>query len=193
MGRPREFDLDTALNQALHVFWRNGYEGTSIADLTEAMGISPPSLYAAFGNKEKLFRKALDRYVAQHVVYWNEALAAPTARETIEHLLRESVRFLSDEKNPPGCLMVRSAVLCSEAAEKIQRDLTKRRDEGEALLRKRLEAAKRGREVPKDFQPADYARFIMTVLEGMAVRAASGATREELQKIADTTLRTWPA
>ena len=78
MGRPREFDLDRALDQALEVFWRNGYEGSSIAELTEAMGINPPSLYAAFGNKEGLFRRALDRYTEQHGRYWDDALAAPT-------------------------------------------------------------------------------------------------------------------
>ena len=105
IGRPREFDLDKALDQALEVFWRNGYEGASIADLTEAMGINPPSLYAAFGNKEGLFRKALDRYVEQRTDFWNEALEAPTARGMVEHLLRDSADFLTEECNPPGCLI----------------------------------------------------------------------------------------
>ena len=88
MGRPREFDLDQALDQALEVFWRNGYEGASIADLTAAMGINPPSLYAAFGNKAGLFRKALDRYVEQRTKFWHDAFEAPTARGVVEHLLR---------------------------------------------------------------------------------------------------------
>ena len=131
MGRPREFDLDKALDQALEVFWRNGYEGASIADLTDAMGINPPSLYAAFGNKEGLFRKALDRYVEQRTEFWNEALEAPTAREVVEHLLRGSADFLTEECNPPGCLFVRSALACSEAEDAIRRELAARRAEGE--------------------------------------------------------------
>src|SRR5262245_66262623 len=91
LGRPREFDLENALDRALEVFWRNGYEGTSIADLTEAMGINPPSLYADFGNKEGLFRKVVDRYIERYAGFWEDARAAPTARAMIEHLLRASV------------------------------------------------------------------------------------------------------
>jgi AcrR family transcriptional regulator len=192
-GRPREFDLDKALDRALEVFWRNGYEGSSIADLTEAMGINPPSLYAAFGNKEALFRKALDRYVAERTRFWNEALAKPTAREAIEHLLRESVTFLTEACNPPGCLMIRGALACSEEGEAVRRELIDRRAMGEGWLRERLERAKREGEALPVLEPADFARFIMTVLEGMSVRATSGATRAELHKVADLTMQTWPA
>jgi AcrR family transcriptional regulator len=193
IGRPREFDVEKALDQALEVFWRNGYEGASIADLTEAMGINPPSLYAAFGNKERLFRKALDRYVQQRTGFWNEALAAPTARGMIEHLLRESANFLTEKCNPPGCLLVRGALSCSEAAGSIHRELAARRAEGEDAIRSRLESAKQAGELPPDLEPAEFARYIMTVLEGMSVRAAAGASREELHKVADLALRTWPA
>jgi AcrR family transcriptional regulator len=193
MGRPREFDVERALDQALQVFWRNGYEGASIADLTAAMGINPPSLYAAFGNKEGLFRKALDRYAAQRTTFWNDALAAPTARAMVEHLLRESADFLTEACNPPGCLFVRGALSCSAAADAIQRELNARRTEGEVKLRERLEHAKSNGEMPPQLDPADYARYIMTVLEGMSVRAAAGATREELHRVADMALRAWPA
>jgi AcrR family transcriptional regulator len=193
MGRPREFDLDEALDQALGVFWRNGYEGSSIAELTQAMGISPPSLYAAFGNKERLFRKAIDRYVALHAGFWDEARKASTGRGMVQHLLRETVDFLTAECNPRGCLLVRSAVGCSEASEEIRQEVTARRSQGEAWLRERLEQAKADGEVPQDFDPADYARYIMTVLEGMSLRAAAGATRGELEKVAEMTLRSWPA
>ena len=193
IGRPREFDIEQALDQALEVFWRNGYEGASIADLTEAMGINPPSLYAAFGNKEALFRRALDRYIEQRTGFWNEALAAPTARGMIEHLLRESANFLTEKCNPPGCMLVRGALTCSEAADSIRRDLEARRTEGEALVRARLESAKQAGELPADLEPAEFARYIMTVLEGMSVRAAAGASREELHKVAALALRTWPA
>jgi AcrR family transcriptional regulator len=193
MGRPREFDLERALDQALQVFWRNGYEGASVADLTAAMGINPPSLYAAFGNKEKLFRKALDRYAEQRTTFWNEAEAAPTARAMVEHLLRQSADFLTEACNPPGCLFVRGALSCSAAADAIQQELSARRTAGEVKLRERLEHAKSDGEMPPQLDPADYARYIMTVLEGMSVRAAGGATREELHKVADMALRAWPA
>ena len=192
IGRPREFDIDRALDQALEVFWRNGYEGASIADLTAAMGINPPSLYAAFGNKEALFRRALDRYLKRHTSFWYEALAAPTARGMVEHLLRESARFLTEKRNPPGCMLVRGALSCSEAAELIGRELTAKRCEGEAAIRERLGRAKAAGELPKGLEPAEFARYIMTVLEGMSVRAAAGATRDELLEVAEMALRTWP-
>jgi AcrR family transcriptional regulator len=193
MGRPREFDIERALDNALDVFWRNGYERASIADLTAAMGINPPSLYAAFGNKAGLFRKALDRYAEQRTKFWHQADEAPTAREMVEHLLRKSADFLTEKCNPPGCMMVRSALSCSEAEDAIQRELTARRASGEVKLRERLEQARRSGEIPRDLDPSDYARYITTVLEGMSVRAAAGATRKELHKVADMALRTWPA
>jgi AcrR family transcriptional regulator len=193
MGRPREFDLPQALDQALQVFWRNGYEGASIADLTAAMGINPPSLYAAFGNKEGLFRKALDRYAEQHMKFWNKALEAPTARGMVEHLLRESANFLTEARNPPGCLFVRGALSCSEAADAIQKELAARRAASEVKLRDRLEVARNDGKLPPELDPTDYARYLMTVMEGMSVHAAGGATREELHKVADMVLRAWPA
>jgi AcrR family transcriptional regulator len=193
IGRPREFDFDNALDRALLVFWRNGYEGASIADLTEAMGINPPSLYAAFGNKEGLFRKAVDRYVERHAGFWDVASAKPTARAMVEHLLRASADFVTDEANPRGCLFVRGPLACSEAANKIRDELVARRDTGEARLRERLERAIAEGEIAPELDPADYARYIMTVLEGMSVQAAGGATREDLHKVAEMTLRTWPA
>jgi AcrR family transcriptional regulator len=191
MGRPREFDLDQALDQALEVFWRNGYEGASVAELTQAMGISPPSLYAAFGNKEGLFRKVLDRYVAQRTLFWQNAQAAPTARGMVEQLLSGTVDFLSDACTPSGCMLVRGAMACSEAADTIARELTARRAEGEVVLRDRLERGRAAGELPAGLDPADYARYIMTMLEGMSVRAAGGASREELRKVADMALRSW--
>lgn len=192
IGRPREFDVDRALDCALDVFWRNGYEGASIADLTAAMGINPPSLYAAFGNKEGLFRKALDRYIEQRTLFWEEALKLPTARGTVEHLLLGGADFLTEKSNPQGCMLVRSAMSCSEAEETIQKELNARRAEGELKLRERLQKAKKSGEMPLDLEPADYARYVMTMLEGMSVRAAGGATRKELRKIADLALRCWP-
>jgi AcrR family transcriptional regulator len=193
MGRPRAFDRDKVLDQALHVFWERGYEGTSIADLTEAMGINPPSLYAAFGNKETLFREALDRYEARRDEIMAEAFAAPTAREAMTRLLEGTADRLSDKDKPRGCLMVQGALCGGEECDAVKRDLASRRAEGEAMIRERLKRAKREGELPKDTDPAALARFVSTVMQGMAVQASGGATRKELLTIADMALRSWPA
>jgi AcrR family transcriptional regulator len=132
------------------------------------MGINPPSLYAAFGNKEGLFRRALDRYVQQRTGFWNEALAAPMARGMIAHLLHESANFLTEKCNPPGCLLVRGALSCSDAADPIVEELTARRTDGEVMIRNRL--AKQAGELPSGLEPSELARYVITVLEGMSVR-----------------------
>src|SRR5437870_3401565 len=122
MGRPRAFDVDKALERALRVFWRKGYEGTSLSDLTKAMGINRPSLYAAFGNKEALFRKALDRYAEGPAAYTRTALDGPTARAVVERLLRGVVDLLTNPRHPPGCLAVQGALACGDAADSIRRE-----------------------------------------------------------------------
>src|SRR5256885_582750 len=127
MGRPREFDVDKALDLALQVFWRKGYEGASMADLTETMGITKPSLYSAFGNKEELFRKALDRYVDGPGGYFQAALAKPTTRAVVENLLYESADAVTDPNHPPGCLAVQGAPSCGDAPESIKQELMSRR------------------------------------------------------------------
>ena len=192
MGRPREFDPDQALDTALKVFWRRGYEGASINDLTEAMGITKPSLYAAFGNKEELFRKALDRYVDGPGGYVRVALAKPTAREVVEHMLYQAADAVTDPNNPPGCLAVQGALSCGEAAESIKQELMARRAQGEANLRERFARAVEEGDLPDDADAADLARYLSAVLQGMAVQAAGGATRAQLRKIAEITLRSWP-
>jgi AcrR family transcriptional regulator len=192
MGRPREFDPDQALDRALRVFWRSGYEGASMADLTEAMGITRPSLYAAFGNKEELFRKALDRYVDGPGGYVQIALAKPTAREVVEHLLYQAADAVTDPNNPPGCLAVQGALCCGEAAETIKQELMARRANGEQELRRRFARAITEGDLPKGSDAADLARYISAILQGMAVQAAGGVSREQLRTIAHMTLRTWP-
>jgi AcrR family transcriptional regulator len=192
MGRPREFDPDKALDVALHVFWRRGYEGASMADLTEAMGITKPSLYAAFGNKEELFRKALDRYVDGPGGYVQVALAKPTVREVVEHLLFEAANAVTDPNNPPGCLAVQGALTCGEAAESIKQELMSRRAHGEQDLHQRFERAIAEGDLPKETDAADLARYLSAILQGMAVQAAGGTSRAQLRKIAEITLRSWP-
>jgi len=193
MGRPRAFDLDQALDQALHVFWEKGYAGTSITDLTKAMGINPPSLYAAFGNKEKLFKKALDRYEGLRDQILEEAFEAPTARESMTRLLEGTAERLSEKRNPRGCLMVQGALSGGEECEAVKRDLSSRRAGGEALIRKRLKRAKREGDLPSEADAAALARFVATVMHGMAVQAAGGAAPKELRAIVNTALRAWPA
>lgn len=191
LGRPREFDTDTALDLALHVFWRKGYEGASMTDLTEAMGITKPSLYAAFGNKEDLFRKALDRYVDGPGGYFRTGLEKPTAREAVEHILYESVEAVTDPKNP-GCLAVQGALCCGDAAETIKQELTARRSKSEDDLRIRFTRAIAEGDLPGDADAGDLARYVSAILQGMAVQAAGGAPREQLRKLADMAMRSWP-
>src|SRR5271155_1707756 len=141
VGRPRAFDIDEALDRALKVFWQKGYEGASLPDLTKAMGINRPSLYAAFGNKEALFRKAIDRYVAGPACHVGEALKEPTARAVVERLLRGTIDLVTDSRTPWGCFRVKSALACGDTADAIRQDLVKRRAAGEAALRERFERA----------------------------------------------------
>ncbi|MGH8065918.1 MAG: TetR/AcrR family transcriptional regulator [Candidatus Entotheonellia bacterium] len=192
-GRPRAFDLEKALDRALHVFWRKGYEGTSLSDLTKAMGINRPSLYAAFGNKAALFRKALDRYVEGPAAYTRTALDEPTARAVVERLLRGVVDLLTDPCTPQGCLAVQGALACRDAADAIRQELIARRAAGEVALRQRLEHAIADGDLLADADPADLARYVTTVAQGMAVQAAGGASREELQRVVEMALRAWPA
>jgi AcrR family transcriptional regulator len=192
MGRPRAFDTDEALDRALEVFWRKGYAGASLSDLTEAMGINPPSLYAAFGNKEALFRKALDRYEQGPARYISEALEAPTARVVFERLLRGAADLQTGARNPKGCLIVQGALACSETANPIREELMARRASGLAAIRQRFKRAKAEGELPAGVDPSDLARYVATVVEGMAVQAASGAGRRDLQRVVDVALRAWP-
>src|SRR6185369_3265095 len=191
-GRPRGFDAAEALDKALHVFWQKGYEGTSLSDLTEAMGINRPSLYAAFGNKEALFRKSLDRYHDGPASYFDEALNQPKARAVAQRLLKSAADLLTDPRNPSGCLIVQGALSCGDAANPIRRELISRRAAGEAAIRRRLERARSEGDLPADSDPADLAMYITTVTHGMAVQAASGATRDDLERVIETAMRAWP-
>lgn len=191
-GRPRAFDADTALERALQVFWRKGYEGTSLSDLTAAMGINRPSLYAAYGNKEALFRKALDRYAEAAMGSIHCALNEPTARGAVERLLCAAAGAACPD-GPRGCLMVSAALAGGDGAEVIRQELAARRAGTETLIRQRLKRARDEGDLPAGTDPADLARYVVTVLHGMSVQAAGGATREELRRVAETALRVWPA
>lgn len=191
-GRPREFDAEEALNRALIVFWRKGYEGASLPDLTEAMGISRPSLYAAFGNKEALFRKALDRYAEGPASYIRKSLGLAKAKSVFEGLLRGAADSLTHSRHPRGCLMVQGALTCADACESVRHELTARRAHAEAAIRKRFEKARAEGDLPQRADPADLARYVTTMIQGMSVQAAGGASRNELRRVAEAAIRAWP-
>jgi AcrR family transcriptional regulator len=192
-GRPRAFDLNRALDAALLLFWRHGYEGTSLAALTKAMDINVPSLYAAFGNKEALFRKALDRYIQQPASYLRKALEEPTARRVAEKALSGAIDMVMHPGHPNGCLLVHGALATNPEANSIRKELNLRRAAAEAAVRRRFEGAVAAGDLPKTVDAAELARYLMTVIWGMSVQAAGGARRAELQEVAQFTLRSWPS
>ena len=191
-GRPRGFDPEKALDRALKVFWKHGYEGASLTDLTEAMGINRPSMYAAFGNKEELFRKVLDRYGKSAGAYQQEALKEATARGAVEKILFGSAEALGDARSPRGCLLVQGGLACADESNAVRRELCARRGEGEAAIRDRLERAKAEADLPAGADTAELAGYVTAVLQGMSVQAAGGARREKLRKIAERAMAAWP-
>ncbi|MEU5553692.1 TetR/AcrR family transcriptional regulator [Micromonospora sp. NPDC047793] len=191
-GRPRGFDAEAALQKAMTVFWKQGYEGASLADLTEAMGISRTSMYAAFGNKEQLFHLALQRYEEGPGAYVVQALGAPTAREVATAFLTGSVQANTRPGCPAGCLGVQGALVVGETGQVARDTLAAWRARGQQHLRDRFQLAVEKGDLPADADPDLIARFVMTIANGMAVQAAGGATREDLQRVADAALRHWP-
>jgi AcrR family transcriptional regulator len=191
-GRPREFDLDEALAAALLVFWRNGYEAASMTELTSAMGITKPSLYAAFGNKEALFHKALDLYEREKLAYMNSALEAPTARGVAERLFRGALEIQMSTCDPKGCLGVISSATCGAEAEPIKAEVVKRRASSEAALIARFEQAQAAGELPDGMTPAALTRYLFAILQGLAIQGGSGATCEELSQLVETSMAVWP-
>jgi len=192
IGRPRGFDADAALDRALEVFWRQGYEGASLSDLTEAMGINKTSMYAAFGNKRELFGKVLVRYAEVDMAYAREALAAPTAREVAETFLRENAKAVTTPGRPPGCLSIQGGLSCGPDNTEVTATLALARKGGELAMRDRFRRAIEDGDLGPENDPDDLARYIMTVSEGLAVHASAGATREELARAVEIALRAFP-
>ena len=192
-GRTRQFDADVALDRALEVFWARGYEGATLPELTEAMGINRPSLYAAFGNKEQLFRKALDHYQAGPQSFLAEAMRKPTARAVVEAIFSGFVRMQRDRSRSRGCMIVSGALACGEETEPVRRELARLRQAAVTALRERFERAVREGDLPEGTDCATLARYIATVLNGLAVQAVSGATEKELRLVAAMAMRAWPS
>lgn len=192
-GRPRAFDAETALDAALEVFWRHGYEGAALSDLTAAMGINRPSLYATFGNKETLFGRVLERYLAGPGGYWEAALEAPTAREVADRLLSGAIELTCGPHTPRGCLSVRCTQACGPDSEPARQAVLAARKAGYLALTRRLARARAAGDLPADSNPRDLARLLATITDGIAVQAASGAGHAELRRTVAAVLRTWPS
>ncbi|MFD0903056.1 TetR/AcrR family transcriptional regulator [Actinomadura sediminis] len=189
-GRPREFDVDERLDRAMDVFWRLGYEGTALSDLTAAMGINRPSLYAAYGNKEELFRKVLDRYTEGPAGYVRAAVAEPSARAVAEAILRGAIEVVTG--GPGGCLLVQGALVTGRQNETARRETEARRRFSEQMLTGRFERARVEGDLPPGTDTAALARYVWSVSYGLSVQAAGGAAREDLERVVDTALGALP-
>jgi AcrR family transcriptional regulator len=191
-GRPRGFDRKQALDQAMRVFWTKGYEGASISDLKAAMGIGSPSLYAAFGSKEELFREAVELYQAtEGSENWRSLQAAPTAREGIEGVLYATAKAFSRTDMPTGCLVVLSALSTNESNEPIRHILLSERLGCVKALEARLQRAVKEGELSREVDIRSVARFYATVHEGMSIQSRDGASPETLKKICRSAMAAW--
>lgn len=191
-GRPRSFDRDAALTRAMEVFWAQGYEGASISDLTSAMGIASPSLYAAFGSKEALFREAVDLYGAvEGPEIWNAVEQAPTAREAAQGFLTATAEAFSRPGKPRGCMVVLSQLNATEASASVCNALRDRRLAGQCALESRFRQAVESGELPEQVDPIALAAFFVTVQQGMSVQARDGASEDALLKIARNAMAAW--
>jgi AcrR family transcriptional regulator len=192
VGRPREFCTDNALAAALKVFWRKGYEAASLSDLTDAMGITRPSLYCAFGNKEELFKKALDLYEREKLSFIDQALAKPTAYEAVEFLLLKGADAHSDP-DTPGCMGVNSVLTCGGiASDSVRQELVNRRLGVETKLRERFEQAKIDGDIRADVDTASLTSYVLALAQGMALQASMGMSLTEMRNVVSLALQAWP-
>jgi AcrR family transcriptional regulator len=193
MGRPRAFDRDAALYRALTLFWQHGYEATSLAELTRAMGINPPSLYAAFGDKRALFTEAVQRYQQLHGDFTVRALEQePTARAAIERLLREAATIYAGPGHPRGCMVLTAATNCGPQHADVQNELRDHRATLRGLFTERIAADVAAGLLPAGTDADALGRFYAATLQGLSAQARDGATVEELDQLATLALRAWP-
>lgn len=191
-GRPRNFDRTLALRRAMEVFWERGYEGTSLSDLTEAMGIERPSLYAAFGCKEALFREAVDLYNEIEGVPAQRVLeTAPTARQAIETMLRDYAATYTQAGKPPGCMIVLSALLGTPQNKDVRDHLARHRRESRLALKARIVRGMAEGDVPQTGDAERIGGFYATLLEGLSIQARDGASRLDLEAIIDAAMAAW--
>jgi AcrR family transcriptional regulator len=190
-GRPRSFDRATALEKALMAFWEHGYEATSVSDLTRVMDIGAPSLYAAFGDKRSLFEEVVQEYGARYGSFGTRALAEePTARAGVDRMLREAAVEYTAPGRPHGCLVIHAAANCSTA--EVEEDLRRRRNANIAAIESRIAADVAAGVLPPDTDAAALARYVGAMIQGMSQQARDGASREELEALAEIALAVWP-
>jgi AcrR family transcriptional regulator len=191
--RPRSFDIDEAIKGATALFWKNGYENTSLADLTADIGIAPASLYFAFDSKAGLFRRVLDYYYRAYLGRVDEkALGQATARQVVETMLYGLVDLYTDKAHPPGCLSVKCSQAYADEAE-VQNELTKFRHARRKRLAQRFRAAQESGDLPPDADPDALAMFAIVVGWGLAFAAQTGASKADLKRTVETSLGGWPS
>jgi AcrR family transcriptional regulator len=188
-GRPIGFDKEAALEAAMLLFWERGYEPTSMADLTQAMGLSPSSIYAAFGDKHTLFSLAVQRYLGTRAQYATDALQQPTFEKVISALFHNTVSFLTAPGHPPTCMTLAGAMGCSLDAAPARDLMTAVRKQNEVAIRERLQQARKAGELPKEINVDDYTRYISMLLAGLSIQAANGSTGAELKRTSQMALR----
>ncbi|QLE73895.1 TetR/AcrR family transcriptional regulator [Streptomyces rectiverticillatus] len=192
-GRPRSFDRETALEQAMKAFWEHGYEAVSISDLTRAMDIKAPSLYAAFGDKRTLFEEAIEAYVRNYGLFTAKALAeAPTARSAADRLLHEAAVAHTLPGLPRGCMIISAATNCTEQSAEVVEALQERRNKGVAFIEGRIAADVAAGVLPADTDAHTLAVYTGAVLQGMSQQARDGADRATLEAVADVAMQAWP-
>jgi AcrR family transcriptional regulator len=191
-GRPIEFDKDQALDNALHLFWAKGYEGTSLGDLVDTLGINKPSLYASFGNKEELFHKVLERYTQGPASFLAKALQEKTSKDVAIKFLTEAADVLTSKNNPKGCLIIQSALSCSDESISIKKLLTQYRKNIEGLLKNRFDRSKKDGDLPKTTNTEFLAKYIITIHQGMSVQATNGTSKKELLEMIKIAMNAWP-
>ena len=190
-GRPPAFNRDEALEKAMQIFWKHGYEGTSMAELMEAMNMNKPSIYAAYGNKEELYRKALQKYLSGPSAFVKEALFEPTARQVVKVLLSQAVELLTSQNTPRGCMIVQGALSCGPETKQIQQELISYRSHFEDALKKRFDLAKENLDLPKGVNTTILAKYVALVHQGISVQATSGATKDDLMAVIDIVMGNW--
>ncbi|MGV3582427.1 MAG: TetR/AcrR family transcriptional regulator [Methylophilus sp.] len=193
LGRPRKFDKDRALDTAMRVFMQKGYEATSITDITEALGINRPSVYAAFGNKEALFAQALTRYIQGPIAYLGEVLSEKTSRDVVRELLMKSVELMiSCAEQPRGCLAVQSSISSELAAAGIQQHIVNGLSQIEINIKNRFDRAIDEGDLPKDTDSWLLTKYVTTLHKGLSIQATNGTSEEELRGIVEIALKCWP-
>jgi AcrR family transcriptional regulator len=192
LGRPRKFDKELALDTALQVFMQKGYEATSLTDITEALGINRPSVYAAFGNKEELFAQALAKYNQGPIAYLNDVLSEKTSRDVVKEMLMKSVELLTCAEQSRACLAIQSSMSSELAAAGIQQNIVAGLHQIEMNIKNRFDQAIAEGDLPKDTDSWLLTKYVTTIHKGLSIQASNGASAEELRGVVEITMKSWP-